>query len=239
MGVDAVMHVVVRGRVMTPAEVLDASKRLTSVHGADPFALWRDSKDGKPRHALVILSRDPNQNEYAIEHDETFADYRVTEADTLLEVRLVGHYYGPHYERGDVYRLCGIADSVERIIPNAEVWYGGDCDTGLTRFDAAARNGLLDHAVNVYGRKPYVAYRGAFRENEPCRVLCDLCGGEEMERLGWGNHNKYAVYTCPTCEFTAKTTDGGATWQEESRVGGTDRPAKLLRVIGSLIPATA
>jgi hypothetical protein len=75
--------------------------------------------------------------------------------ETLIEVGMMGRYYGKGYERGDLLAIVGLADWLDRRIPQSEVWYGGD-SVCMELFDAGARQELWEYFCTV-GHKPYYA----------------------------------------------------------------------------------
>lgn len=215
MGVDAEMFVRTFARV-DEARVRELAWEVAEAFGADNFWIWKDGYSGD-RRALTLIT------EYEQDGDTIYP----AEGETFIQVSPATRYYGPGYERGDLPFLIGLADWLERRIPGAHVWYGGDSSGRCAEpFGKAERETMLAHFAE-YGHCPYVgdprtgntdslAVFG--RPDKWARRSCDFCE-QPMTRYGWGGDN-YAAVSCAGCGRDESTHDGGATWRVTKDVGG-------------------
>lgn len=121
--------------------------------------------------------------------------------ETFLEVPLSGRYYGIGYERGNLFNYIQIAEFLEKLIPNSEIWYGGDSSGVCAElFDKNKRDELTNHFINN-GKDPYNRYFD--RENDgPNCPICEV----KMVRNGWGNN--YKAFSCIGCGWQHSEKNG-------------------------------
>lgn len=124
--------------------------------------------------------------------------------ETFLRLHPRTRYYGPGYERGDFPTIKALAEFLELLIPEAEVWYGGDL-SGICaeRFGPLEREQMLHHWVENQHR-PYLTYgRDTMNSTNP---VCPYCH-EVCPQYGWGG-SYAASYTCIGCGWERTTRDG-------------------------------
>jgi hypothetical protein len=196
MGVDAEMLV----RLVTPisdADLIDASYQLAEACGKrERFWLSSDADlaKGEIRRAL---------NRVADDEDGRYRSFGLAVPDGhWLWLSLWGRYYGPGYERGDLWAYVAIAEWLERNFPNCAVYYGGDSGETLEAFHRAARERLIAHWAAKGGR-PYYAHEGSDREGgwglsrpHPLRPTCPLC---QRKATQYGSGGMFASWTCDGC----------------------------------------
>lgn len=121
-------------------------------------------------------------------------DVPLAPGEHLYTVNLMGHYYGPNYERGDATRIIAVAEWIEANLPEAVLYYGGDCSDTLARFDVAARQQLKLHFWQ-HGHLPYSKGFGGFDKGlQP--PLCKLCQEPMIECGGGGGDSFVYCYGC-------------------------------------------
>jgi len=186
MGVDARMFV----KLATPvddAALIDAAYRLAEACG-DERTFWlsrdEDLARGEVRRALNRVT-------------DACGGYRPVEADgTWLEVSLWGRYYGPGYERGDLWDYIAAAEWCERNFAGCTVFYGGDCGEGVELFDRADRETFIAHWAE-HGGRPYYARDGKpWRETHAQQPTCPLC---QHPATQYGSGGQFASWTCDAC----------------------------------------
>jgi hypothetical protein len=200
MGIDA--RIVVRTRV-TPTEkqVKRWAYELCAAFGYKEFFV--DRKRGQ--HALEIVS----------ELDQDGPTLRPADDETLIECNYFGRYWGPGYERGDLAEIIGIVDWLERRIPGAEVWYGGD-SSGVCaiRFDKLAREQYLEHFASDKGS----AYHEKSWLGDGKPAHCDFC---DVEMFAYRGGPSGTGYVCLGCGLhTLRASNGSEThavgdWPDE------------------------
>ena len=193
MGVDARMLVKLTAPISDDA-LVDACYRLAEACGKyDMFWLSND-KDlarGDIRRALNRVT----------DEDGGCYRYGIAELDGLwLHVSLWGRYYGPGYERGDLWSYIAIAEWLERNLPGSFVFYGGDSGETLEPFNRQARERLIAHWAAKGGR-PYYAgedrgHRAWYGAEHPLRPTCPLC---ERPATQYGSGGEFASWTCDGC----------------------------------------
>ena len=221
MGVDAMMFVKVKGKDnwRSPADVHKLAVRLAVTIGPDAFMItlaW-DHSFGTPHHALSIV-------EPFVDHDGDYEDEPeivgkvvwLQDGDTIIaaddeqfiKVHLYDRYYGDGYERGDWPQLRAIMECLEYLIPDGEIWYGGD-SSGICaeHFHKARREEMNRHFLERQGRLDYVSYelpQFPKRKNDcpHCHIPKTNCGG--------GPDNRDFLW-CPGCG-TKTIMIGGATY---------------------------
>ena len=197
MGVDAQMLVQL-SQPITDDQLIDASYRLAEACGkADTFWLSSDEDlaRGDIRRALNRIGHEDEEDEYRL--------WGIAHRDGLwLWVSLKGHYYGPGYERGDVWAFVAIAEWLERNLPECVVYYGGDSGERLDVFDRTARERLVAHWADKGGR-PYYAGEGSYRDGgwsvsgpHALRPTCPLC---QHKATQYGSGCRVASWTCDGC----------------------------------------
>ena len=119
------------------------------------------------------------------------------EDETFLKVALSGRYYGIGYERGPLPQYLTIVSFLQTMIPQSEIWYGGDSSgVCIEHFNREFGEKLWRHFVNE-GHLKYVKYFS--NEVTP---TCPLCN-KPMITNTWGG-NKVGHY-CYGCNNTAVT----------------------------------
>lgn len=188
MGVDAQMAV----RLVEPIadnKVIDASYRLAEACGkSDAFFVSDDAalQRGDVRRAL----NRPDEDDCGY-----IGRGLMTPNDPhWLVLSLWGRYYGPSYERGDLWRYVAIAEWLERNFPGCTVYYGGDSDSTLEVFDGAARQRLIAHWAE-HGGRPYYQHRG-WGEPHALTPTCPLC---QRRATQYGSGGQFASWTCDGC----------------------------------------
>lgn len=121
-------------------------------------------------------------------------DVPVKPGECLYTVNLMGRYYGPDYERGCLPTIVAVAEWIEANLPEAELWYGGDSDSQLERFDQAARQQLKLHFWQ-HGHLPYSSAFGRF-DKGMVPPTCKLCQEPMIETGGGGGNSFVYCYGC-------------------------------------------
>lgn len=132
MGIDVVMWAVTEAAV-TDEQITEWAGRLDDAFDLHPPVLGR--ADGR-------------------DVDGSGAD-----GQTVLEVWNYWRYYGPDYARGPFSQIYMLAEWLERNIPGATAWYGGDTGAYPDPWPAEERERFKAFFCE-YGHRPY---RGAFR----------------------------------------------------------------------------
>lgn len=204
MGVDAEMFVRTRENI-TPGQVRRWAYELGDAFYPEKFYRYTDHDTKERVHHLHLIDN------YA----QDGPDITPEPGETFVRVNLSTRYYGPGYERGDCAFIVMVAEWLERQIPGAEVWYGGD-SSGLCaeKFDKAAREALIAHWVE-HGCRPYNNYGmtapGSGHDCPLCRV--------PMNQHGFGGgrgpdgQDLFASFSCHGCGFQKVTHDGRKTWK--------------------------
>ncbi len=201
MGVDAQMLIGV-SREPSPDELQQWGYRLGDAVGPSHLFL---SHIGDTFHKIYrameiapMLAENP-------EEDCTLVD-DLTEAEreksvAFIDVSVCGRYYGPGYERGNLWIYIAVAEWCERNLPGARVYYGGDSGETLELFDAAGRESVIRHWAQ-HGHIPYSGAIGKWDGEHPLTPTCPLCN-VKAHRFGFGQN--YASWSCLGC-------DQGWTW---------------------------
>ena len=156
MGIDAKMYVRTSEPV-TDAQLVKWSFDAGAVFGARRFWIDRANK------------------QYALEREDEDAGCLAPpkKGETTLRVNLWSRYWGPGYERGDVAFLITLAAWLEKRIPGARVFYGGDGGGGrLPEFDAALRDKFIEHAASEHGHDYFTYEIDSTRSRQQC-TFCD------------------------------------------------------------------
>lgn len=186
MGIDAVMYVRVP-RALTDEEIAQASYAFGAAFRSALFLGYEDKIVNRP-----LARIDP----------DTAACYDIAldPLVTVLDVPLGGRYYGPDYERGNLFEYVGAAELLERLFPGCEVLYGGDSGV-VEPFDRVRRESFIEHFI-AHQRRPYI---NGYGQQGPDHV-CPTCG-VTMTRNGWGG-NDYGHWFCDGCGWAITTRDG-------------------------------
>lgn len=157
-------------------------------------------------------------------YEQDGSDITPDTGEHFLHVNLSSRYYGPGYERGPAISIIAVAGWLERRIPGAAIWYGGDSSGVIAKpFGKAEREQLFDHFVQ-HGHLPYTGdprngqtdelARFAGRK-QPTPPICDFCD-VPMHRVMWGGRPSLAAgYTCIGCDYAVTTKDGKTFASEE------------------------
>jgi len=191
MGVDAVMLVQLRESI-TDADLLRANYQIAEAMHGRVFFLSSDEDLKRGCEIRRALNRITAETEYI---------YEPAERDGLwLRVSLWGRYYGPGYERGNLWDYIAVAEWCERVFPAARVFYGGDSGgDGVELFDAPVRTELIAHWASKGGR-PYFAGEDEsgqrWLDKNPLQPTCPLC---QHKATQYGTGASFASWTCDAC----------------------------------------
>lgn len=144
------------------------------------------------------------------DHIDNSLDVHAASNERMLKVSLFTRYYGIGYERGDLIGLIATAEWLERNIPNARVYYGGDSSgVIIDPWTKEKREELLAHWAQM-GHEPYnSAFDNDHGSTRMERPICDFCGVPTM-RFGWGGN--YAAFGCAGCGLSIVTEDNGLSY---------------------------
>jgi hypothetical protein len=217
VGIDARMYVTTPYQ-FTDAELQDWCYRLGSVLGREghprgPVWVERPEGDGSASSAGRRALRDCAQT-----NREDEKPCRIWQDHEMLEVSLFTRYYGEGYERGDIIGIVATAEWLERNIPDAAVYYGGDSSGALVApFPDRVRDRLIEHWAKE-GHLPYDAgfARSMHDYNAATTPVCDFCNAVLIQ-YGWGP--QYAAYGCAGCGLEVVSRDGGDTFREVRQEG--------------------
>lgn len=224
MGVDAEMLVRgVKETTVTDEWLKEMSWRLCQSVGAKHFKVgeyWRGFTDWT-YNAIMRSGRWAGDDENIKPGSKYIQDGKDIDAEPgecMLELGLLGRYYGIGYERGDILAYCAIAEWLEYNIPGCTVYYGGD-SSGVCaeQFDEKARIRLRQHLLGTDGRA-YFNYSRMPRMPGEAKVqppACSACPGGKYagSQFGWGG--PYAAFSCPGCGDKTCTRDNGKTWEKD------------------------
>ena len=196
MGIDARMLFTTKSKI-TDEELKLAAWDMCAVLGAAHFFTY--GKRPVPLFRVNVYEQDG-------------PDFVPDEGETIIEVSLVGRYYGIGYERGHLPTYLMVAEWLEHRFPGCVVYYGGDSSGVLAEpFDASARNALLKHYL-TNGHAPYV---GAFGSLGGGKIQPPRCKERCVEERGahqYGFGDNYAAFHCAGCGKSFQTNDNGETW---------------------------
>lgn len=204
MGIDAEMFVKTTHHP-TQEELESWRCRLGDTFGPDNFWI-------RPRHPAIqqveVIDQDSNEE----------PEIKPQAGEVLLKLNLATRYYGVDYERGDFLFIYGLARWLERNIPEAVVYYGGDSSGVLFRhFHHEAREALMKHFLE-HGHSPYRDYfdppQGKLgNAPQQTRPVCPTgdCGAQSLFQHGYGQ--TYIGLHCVACGRDVWTRDQGVTWQ--------------------------
>ena len=198
MGVDARILVKTFAEV-TDDQILDWSWRLAEAFGLDIIWVHRPTEENSYSQRAIKRVTVHTQDGPAV--------YPLA-GETFLEVSIVGRYYGPGYERGDIVSYIAIAFWLEQNIPDCKVWYGGDSSgVCLELFNFQKRTELMHHFCKV-GHYPYYSYFGRQVGN---KKKCNWCN-KPMSQYGFSGDRIAAQ--CTGCGLRLRSKDNGKTWSE-------------------------
>ena len=207
MGVDAVVVVAIPGELLSKEALRELSAKLCISLGAKNFFL--DPVEGEGAFTVAWPE-----------------DYKMVPEPEgqLYDIHVWSRFYAPGYERGDCLFLCALGEWLEANIPGAQVYYGGDCDNVLSRFDEAARKKLKEHLYSQEGRAYFGSGDAGFSLREgtlvPPTSDCKLCVKDyKPSRNGCGRigPNEFGSFGCAVCGRNFTTRDSGTTWKIEDK----------------------
>lgn len=180
MGIDAEMYV----RTDSPLNAEQTrrlSYELVAAMGRKPF--WLDRE--RDQHALTV------------------------DSDGVLEIHLMGRYYGEGYERGHWPYYGAIMRFLRVRLPGCRIYYGGDTHMldELDVFTLEDEDAMWTHWAEAQTR-PYNIFMGNVGSDDIPTPRCDFCR-EPMTRGGFGSG--YGSFYC-YCGERRETRDGGKTW---------------------------
>lgn len=149
---------------------------------------------GSAFHYDLMLGHDNTHYHHPIELSKYYKEYD-------LEIPLSGRYYGPGYERGDLFTYVAMAELLEILFPACTIYYGGDSGEEKEEFDRTKRNELMRYYVKANARDRYV--RAFDRDN--AGMNCPNCD-VQMTQNGWGP--SFKLFTCQGCGWVDRTKDG-------------------------------
>ena len=219
MGVDARIAVKIKGKDnwISEKETRRISYMLGSTIGHDNFFTMRPEQGtfNEVQNAIEIV--EPFDNPYDDEdeahlvgkrfifqdaEDEFFAE----DDEQLLEVNLMGRYYGPSYERGDWKVYFFVIVLLRNLIPNSKVFYGGDsAGIKFVECDEKFMHEMNKHYVENGGR-PYRHY-DPFSIRTQSRPVCKYCDDAPMVDCGGGGAETY--WCCDGCGLSMVQNDLG------------------------------
>ena len=125
--------------------------------------------------------------------------------ERFLRLRPKSRYYGPGYERGNFPILKAMAEFLELLIPESEVWYGGDSSGVLAeKFGPMERQEMLHHWVSNQ-HMPYADGRNPYMPKQPDEPFCPYCKFQTAQ-YGWGE--TFRAYHCLGCGWRHIDRDG-------------------------------
>lgn len=187
MGIDAQMFVKTKHHY-SEWEVRRLSVDLCEAFWREPFFLFEPGEyDDMPngRHALEIITK----------YEQDGDDIIPKRGEQFIEVHLADRYYGKGYERGPIATHIAIAEWLERRIPDAQVFYGGDSSGVLAEpFGKLEREAIFAHFAKV-GHRPYHgAFSSVFAKDH--LPICGFCQ-YAMTACGGGRDREF--YGCDGC----------------------------------------
>lgn len=220
MGIDARMFVRLRrSSPLSEQEIRQTAARMAATLGHRHFLIRRESSYRGPRHALSLVETvgELRADGYDLEETQWLGlpsdrqvwtqdgdDIVAEPGEQMIEVNLWTRYYGEGYERGDWLTIRATAEFLEHVLPDCEVWYGGD-SSGICaeRFDTAARSRLHAHFLD-HGHEPY---RSFFGRGQPAET-CEFCAARPMADVGGGRGSTF--WSCNGCGLKRITVGGRA-----------------------------
>lgn len=188
MGVDAQMFVKVN-REVTEHELKAVSYLFGSSFKYSLMIGYKDKFYHKPLERILIYQQDG-------------PDIVPEEGQTFLEIYPRERYWGPGYERGPLMDYVAMAIFLENLIPNCEVWYGGDSSgVNAIHFDEKTRNEYIKHFIASKGHDAYSRFFDREKDGMPC-PHCEV----KMIRNGWGPN--YKAWFCHGCGLSRTEQNG-------------------------------
>lgn len=184
MGLDAVM-VVRLSAPITDADLVDASYRLAEAVGGEQFMLSTNAAidQDKRQRALNRVT-----DSYQVPSGCAMSD------GEWLDVAFCGRYYGPGYERGNLWIYIQTAEWLLRNFTGCAVYYGGDSGGPNDEWTSTLRDELIAHWAE-HGHRPYHQNRWGQRPSVP-DPECPLC---EKPATQYGSGGQFASWTCDAC----------------------------------------
>lgn len=219
---------------LLPAEYSRAAKAWHEAFRAhELYPRYEANESGVHARILQDVGKPPEQRRLAIErtgeiyrddsdqlpgsvYTQDGDDVAAAPGECLLELSLMGRYYGEGYERGDLLTYCAIAEWLEINVPGCVVLYGGDSSGVCAEpFDADRRMQLKRHLYSQSGRDYF--NRGWMTEQGgPKPKACSRCPGGNYCGSQFGTGTSYAAFHCPGCGDSVETRDHGASWQKKA-----------------------
>jgi hypothetical protein len=188
MGIDAQMFIKTRTDV-TPERLKSWSYIFGSAFKYHLSIGYKDKIWHKPIEKIEVYEQDGD-------------DIIPATNETFLRVYPSGRYYGIGYERGPIMTYIQMAEFLERLIPNCEVWYGGDSSGACAElFDKTKREKLINHFISANGHDSYNHYFDKDSNGPDCPV-CEV----KMVQNGWGPD--YKAYGCLGCGWQRSERSG-------------------------------
>ncbi len=223
MGIDTRILIRVKPPHLTPPEIERVSYALSSCIGADHFWLQKaEFKEGKfvpGRTALCEIL--PETEEYYPE-DKGKVVFR-QDGDSIypepdeqfLELHLWSRYYGPGYARGNWMVLRTTFQLLARLLPGAEIWYGGDssgvlAEPVMIRGQPTPWFEKIDNCWFDSGRESYT-HTGRMWLSKGESLICPTCNHHCANIGGGGSKTFYYCYGCETNYVTSQ----GKVWRGE------------------------
>ena len=197
MGIDAQMFVRTRA-VVTTEQVREWAWRACAVFGRGRFSVIRPEsghEDYWPKGCRAL--------EIVPYYGQDGPDITPEPGETLIEAFIATRYYGEGYERGDVAFLLTFAAWLERVIPGASVFYGGDSSGVCAQpFGPAEREAMLRHAASRDGaRYRTISWFGG------ASPRCEFC---DAEMTGSMSGPGVRGYHCLGCGLHTLVRDDGS-----------------------------
>ena len=160
MGIDAKIIIRKVSRdYCTQDKIKELNDALIKEFGISPF--WRGLYN-EYRALDMTLTRYREKDDpipgsvYRQDGKSIFAD----DCECLLQIYTWSRFYGPGYERGDLLHLIALAEWVEKTIPGAEVWYGGDSSGICAKpWPRGIRDEFLRYYNGPHGRDYYKDFK--------------------------------------------------------------------------------
>lgn len=207
MGVDAEMFLALP-TPLTEREVIRLNYETYAGFGTGLFTMGFPDLGRPKEHAISVYDPPIGQDWQGIFQPngcEIPADWQV------LEIHLVGRYWGPGYERGPWQDYAALMHFFRIKYPEGKLLYGGDSGF-VQEMTKDLRKEFWQHFATYQGR-PYYGDRN-IGNDDIATPFCEFCQ-EPMVRNGWGAN--YAAFYC-YCGDHRVTRDGGKTWNNEKEL---------------------
>jgi hypothetical protein len=184
MGVDVMMFAVLpKGKHLNEEQIIDYSYRLASIDGI----AWHSGHE--QRRCIQVDT-------------ENIWDVPKRDTDQLLEIKSLDRYYGIGYARGSFPRIYITAKWIQHNLPDAKVYYGGDCQGSINELWEDQEAKLMEHYLTS-GNSEY--RQGWKMPGDPKAPICDF-DKKPMIAAAWGGSR--VGYYCPACKIK-KTVENG------------------------------